>query len=98
MDAAVILPISNQPGHYVFSCPGCRAGHKINTDPANGPPCHTLTGPPEKPTIRASVFANPDGKPEQGPKCHSFVTDGQIQYLGDCTHELAGQTVPLPVL
>ena len=28
--------------------------------------------------------------------CHSFVTDGQIQFLGDCTHELAGQTVPLP--
>jgi len=28
--------------------------------------------------------------------CHSFVTDGQIQFLGDCTHEMAGQTVPLP--
>jgi hypothetical protein len=28
--------------------------------------------------------------------CHSFVTDGQIQFLGDCTHSLAGQTVPLP--
>ena len=29
--------------------------------------------------------------------CHSFVTDGQIQYLGDSTHALAGQTVPLEV-
>jgi hypothetical protein len=29
-------------------------------------------------------------------RCHSFVTDGQIQFLGDCTHELRGQTVPLP--
>lgn len=28
--------------------------------------------------------------------CHSFVTDGQIQFLSDCTHELAGKTVPLP--
>lgn len=28
--------------------------------------------------------------------CHSFVTDGQIQFLGDCTHALAGKTVPLP--
>lgn len=27
--------------------------------------------------------------------CHSFVNDGQIQFLGDCTHELANQTVPL---
>lgn len=28
--------------------------------------------------------------------CHSFVTDGRIQYLGDCTHALAGQTVDMP--
>ncbi len=28
--------------------------------------------------------------------CHSFVTDGAIQFLSDCTHALAGQTVPLP--
>lgn len=28
--------------------------------------------------------------------CHSFVRDGQIEFLGDCTHALAGQTVPLP--
>ena len=27
--------------------------------------------------------------------CHSFVTDGKIQYLNDCTHELAGQTVEM---
>ena len=28
--------------------------------------------------------------------CHSFVTDGRIAFLGDCTHEFAGQTVDLP--
>lgn len=28
--------------------------------------------------------------------CHSFVTDGRIQFLGDCTHALAGQTINLP--
>lgn len=28
--------------------------------------------------------------------CHSFVTDGRIQYLPDCTHALAGQTIDLP--
>lgn len=27
--------------------------------------------------------------------CHSFVTDGRIQFLSDCTHALAGQTVDL---
>lgn len=28
--------------------------------------------------------------------CHSFVTDGRIQYLNDCTHALAGKTIDLP--
>lgn len=28
--------------------------------------------------------------------CHSFVRDGRIEYLGDCTHALKGQTVDLP--
>jgi hypothetical protein len=29
-------------------------------------------------------------------RCHSFVTDGEIQFLNDCSHDLAGKTVPLP--
>lgn len=28
--------------------------------------------------------------------CHCFVADGAMQFLGDCTHALAGQTVPIP--
>lgn len=28
--------------------------------------------------------------------CHSFVNNGAIQFLSDCSHELAGKTVPLP--
>lgn len=28
--------------------------------------------------------------------CHSFVTDGRIEFLSDCTHALAGQAVELP--
>lgn len=27
--------------------------------------------------------------------CHSFVREGMIEFLTDCTHRLAGQTVPL---
>lgn len=27
--------------------------------------------------------------------CHSFIRDGQIQFLPDCTHELAGKTIPM---
>lgn len=27
--------------------------------------------------------------------CHFFVADGVIDFLGDCTHSLAGQKVPM---
>jgi len=37
-----------------------------------------------------------DPDPIQCTSCHSFVTDGRIQFLSDCSHALAGQTVDLP--
>jgi hypothetical protein len=30
--------------------------------------------------------------------CHYILTDGQLQFQGDCTHGLNGKTVPLPLL
>lgn len=41
---------------------------------------------------------NKEHPDDPGPKCsvcHSFVRDGKIQFLNDCTHELAGQTIEL---
>lgn len=31
-------------------------------------------------------------------RCHTFIKEGQVQFLNDCTHSLAGQTLPLPDL
>lgn len=45
----------------------------------------------------AELIAN--GEPTTGYECtvcHTFITDGMIQFLSDCTHELAGKTIPLP--
>jgi hypothetical protein len=28
--------------------------------------------------------------------CHSYITDGQIKFLNDCTHKLKSSTVDLP--
>ena len=27
--------------------------------------------------------------------CHSFIRNGHWEFLGDCAHSLAGQTVPM---
>lgn len=86
-------PIENSKGRFAFYCPGCSAYHIINTAKGNLPR-HTITGPLSKPTVRASVLSKGDtriGKPH----CHSFITRGRIEFLEDCTHNLAGQTVDL---
>ena len=31
-------------------------------------------------------------------RCHTFIRDGMVQFLSDCTHQYAGQTLPLPDL
>lgn len=83
-----------------FCCPGCNAKHSIQVGSDFGPNW-SWNGSLERPTFQPSVLvtyngadAGRDGAPPA--VCHSFVTDGRIQYLGDCTHELAGQTADLP--
>ncbi len=66
-----------------------------------GKPHWTFNGDFDKPTFGPSVLSHydmpaEDGFPAVHYVCHSFVTDGRIQFLGDCTHALAGQTVDLP--
>lgn len=42
----------------------------------------------EKPTFRPSMRNVTTGE-------HFFVTDGKIQYLSDCRHEMAGKTIEM---
>lgn len=88
-----------------FWCPGCDEAHVLRVSGA-GRPCWTWNGNAERPTFSPSILVTythweppaPTDQPQTAVTdvCHSFVRDGQIQFLGDCTHKLAGQTVPLP--
>ena len=86
----------------IFECPGCKESHGI---PIAGDHAWGWNGSIESPTFTPSILvrypANPDAIEEfkewrTERRCHSFVTDGRIQFLGDCTHSLAGHTVDLP--
>lgn len=92
-----------------FKCPGCSMSHALYTQdtPADvAGPRWTFNGNFESPTLAPSILARGaliEGREEPhdwdgNAICHSFVTDGRIQFLGDCTHALAGQTVELPDL
>ena len=83
-----------------FRCPGCNREHAIQSGSDTGPNWF-WNGSLDKPTFSPSVLvtyegsdAGRDGAPPA--ICHSFVTDGRIQFLGDCTHSLACQKVDLP--
>lgn len=83
---------------YEFSCPGCGLQHEIRTQTRTpGQPVWTFNGDLSRPTFHPSIDVrfNQDGAEAH---CHSFVTDGRIQFLNDCTHALVGKTVELPDL
>lgn len=85
-----------QGNAVAFWCPGCDGVHQVTVAPHPHP--WGFNGDGDKPTFTPSVFVNAPGQHHNPgrPSCHSFVTDGRIQFLGDCTHSLAGQTVDLP--
>lgn len=97
-------------GHVAFWCPGCNESHRVRPRPAPSP-SWDFNGDGDRPTFSPSVLVtgtqwltdNEHARVMRGehvePRplvCHSFVRDGNIQFLDDCTHALAGQTVPLP--
>ena len=81
-------------------CPGCQGLHApVMRCPEHG-------GPPDGPVWDGDPWSEPftmspsllvhSGPPH--PRCHSFILEGQWQFLTDSEHPLAGQTVPLEPL
>lgn len=88
-------------------CPGCDDLHAVEVTEA--PARWEWDGNLEAPTISPSIkvegvqwdadspFHKPLHHVAPGAPvcCHSFVKAGRWEFLGDCTHDLAGQTVPM---
>lgn len=73
--------------NWVFHCPGCKNAHPVDV------PRWTWNGSMDRPTFSPSLMCNGH---DPASRCHSFIKDGQIQFLADCHHALAGQTVEIP--
>lgn len=85
-----------------FKCPGCKREHHVQHGAPDGPNWD-WNGSTDAPTLTPSVLVTYEGADagQNGAPpavCHSFVAVGRIQFLGDCTHDKAGQTVDLPDL
>lgn len=77
---------------YAVWCPGCGHMHAFRTVPDGARPCWTFNGDVEKPTFHPSMLTwTPMRDGSKSNICHSFVRDGCIEFLGDCTaHQLRG--------
>ena len=103
---AVVRSVLHDGKRYrdlVMWCPGCNLLHRISFAGENGdlpPVCWEFDGNITAPTVSPSLLITaryggegPDG---HDLRCHSFVRAGRWEFLSDCTHALAGQTVDLP--
>lgn len=101
-------------GELAFHCPGCDSYHAVRVNGDKRPRWNwngQYEKPTFSPSILVQsghfISTHKAGDPcwctrpdavFKCQRCHSFVTDGKIQFLGDCSHALAGQTVDLPSL
>ena len=96
---------------FMFWCPGCSEAHAIWTRKRNHlGAIWSFNNDLLKPTFNPSLLIR-SKRPVTGEEyqrimarenlnipdrvCHSYIRDGRIQFLADCTHALAGQTVPM---
>lgn len=85
-------------GLYSFDCPVCRK-HYVPADRWK------LIGDMDNPTLAPSVkeTVNPKDHAHYQARlpttiCHFHVRNGTLEFCSDCTHALAGQTVPMTEL
>jgi len=97
--------LRNFAGGFSHWCPGCEETHAIHVDRPNHSGARwTFDGNVDRPTFSPSVNISspghtfPDGVKVEAMRCHYFLRGGAIEFLSDCTHVLAGQTVSLPPL
>ena len=98
---------------YTFWCPGCEMVHKVVTSPNgwtfNGDEAKPTFGPsllvrgghyvPGWEGPRCYCNQPRDGLPASWRcfQCHSFVENGMIRFLDDCSHAFAGHPDPVPL-
>ncbi len=79
-----------EPGHW---CPGCEEMHVLPWKRGGWTFDGNVDAPTFTPSFRHSYKAELS---EQ--VCHYILTTGVLNFCGDCTHDLAGKSVPLPDL
>lgn len=81
-----------------YYCSACEEEHDVNILREAGMndehPCWTFTGTLENPTLSPPVVIK-ENYNDKTTICHHHITNGQIIYADDCTHNWAGDTIDM---
>lgn len=105
---------SVEGGRFMYWCQGCEEVHMVGPTwafdgdleaPTFSPSVLVTCGHHTPGFVEGSGCwctynaAHPDEEPDfQCFRCHTFIKGGMVEFLSDCSHGLAGQTLPLPDL
>lgn len=90
-----VMALTEDKVSVAWWCDGCKM---IHTVPVVGDQGWSFNGSLVRPTLSPSVLCTWDYPPTSvvpSRRCHIFIRDGVVEFLSDCTHDLAGKTVPL---
>jgi hypothetical protein len=79
-------------GRYMHWCPGCKEAHFFVLGVGLDGRRVDFNGDLQNPTF------SPDQRVERDEMlyCRYFLTNGQLEFMGECGHEYRNRTVPLP--
>ena len=87
----VLEASDKDPFNLAFHCPACKCSHALNTRKHLQPYWDIIV-------VGGKVSVSPSLLVRSGNGntiCHLYIRDGVIDYLSDCTHKMAGKSVPL---
>ena len=86
-----MMKIYSRKDVHLFYCPACKRIHSFNDS-------WMYNKNAIKPTVTPSLKVT--GKDENNNwepfVCHSYISDGNILYLADCTHDYKNRSILLP--
>lgn len=86
--------VREEDGQHLHWCPGCESLHVIPTKRGGWSFDGDYVSPSFAPSVKHTWYPD-DVMRGRAKVCHYFIQAGRINFCPDCTHDLAGQVVPM---
>lgn len=93
MSTSDLVRLADNGKRLLFYCRGCDEIHAIVIDGTRGWSWNNDT---QKPTVTTSVLSVWTNRTTNERRtCHLFIENGNLRFLGDCTHEYKDVIIPM---